>query len=75
MAFDATETAIEMLKDGTVDMVIAQKPGDMGYLATLMAMAYLNGVTSIPTHIPTGYAIITRDNMDDPDVMQFFYTK
>jgi ribose transport system substrate-binding protein len=75
VAFDATETAIEMLKATTVDMVIAQKPGDMGYLATLMAMAYLNGVTSIPRHIPTGYQVITRDNMDDPAVQKFFYTK
>ena len=67
VAFDATETAIEMLKANTVDMVIAQKPGDMGYLAVLMAMAYLNNVTSLPVHIPTGYALITRDNMNDPD--------
>jgi ribose transport system substrate-binding protein len=56
-------------------MVIAQKPGDMGYLAMLMAMAYLNGVTSAPRHIPTGYQVITRDNMNDPAVMKFFYTK
>ncbi len=75
VAFDATETAVEMLKAGTVDMVIAQKPGDMGYLAVEMAMAYLNGVTSAPKHIPTGYQIITRDNMDDPAVQAFFYTK
>jgi ribose transport system substrate-binding protein len=75
VAFDATETAIEMLKANTVDMVIAQKPGDMGFLAVEMAMAYLSGVTSIPKHIPTGYQIITRDNMDDPAVQKFFYTK
>ena len=74
VAFDATETAIEMLKGGTVDMVIAQKPSDMGYLAVEMAVAYLDGVTSVPKHIPTGYAVITRDNMEDPDVSQFFYT-
>ena len=75
VAFDATETAIEMLKGGTVDLVIAQKPSDMGYLAVEMAVAYLDGVTSVPKHIPTGYAIITRDNMDDPDISRFFYTK
>jgi ribose transport system substrate-binding protein len=75
VAFDATETAIEMLKANTVDMVIAQKPGDMGYMAVLMAMAYLNGVTSIPANMPTGYAVITRDNMTDPNITQFFYTK
>ncbi len=75
VAFDATETAIDMLKAKTVDMVIAQKPADMGYFAVEMAMAYMNGVTSIPKHIPTGYQIITRDNMDDPQVARFFYTK
>ena len=64
-----------MLKGGTVDMVIAQKPSDMGYLATEMAVAYLDGATSIPAHIPTGYQVITKDNMNDPAVMKFFYTK
>jgi ribose transport system substrate-binding protein len=73
VAFDATADAISNLKAGTADLVIAQKPADMGYLAVEMAMAYLNGVTSYPRHIPTGYAIITRDNMNDPKIQQFFY--
>jgi len=74
VAFDATELAIEQLKQGVVDLVIAQKPSDMGYMAVAMAMAYLDGVTSIPKRIPTGYQVITRDNVDDPDVAQFIYT-
>ena len=73
VAFDATTDAINMLTDGTVDLVIAQKPGDMGFFAVEMAMAYMNGVTSIPKHIPTGYAVITRDNMKDPNIIKFFY--
>jgi len=72
VAFDATKDAINMLKDGTVDMVMPE-PSDMGYLAVEMAVAYLNGVTSIPKHIPTGYAVITKANMADPNVSQFFY--
>jgi len=75
VAFDATELAIELLRDGTVDLVIAQKPADMGYLATMMATAYLNGVTSIPERIPTGYAIINQDNVDDPDIAKYIYTQ
>ncbi len=73
VAFDATADAISNLKNGTADLVIAQKPADMGYFAVEMAMAYFNGVTSYPRHIPTGYAIITRDNMNDPKISQFFY--
>jgi ribose transport system substrate-binding protein len=75
VAFDATETAIEMLKNGTVDLVIAQIPADMGYFAVQMAMAYLNDVVSIPPRIPTGYQVITRDNVDDPEVAKYIYTK
>ena len=58
VAFDATETAIEMLTGGTVDMVIAQKPSDMGYLATQMAVAYLDGATSIPAHFMIAQAAL-----------------
>ena len=75
VAFDATETAIEMLKAKTVDLVIAQKPADMGYMAMIMGNAYLNGVTSVPAKIPTGYAIITRDNVDKPEIAKFIYKK
>jgi ribose transport system substrate-binding protein len=75
VAFDATELAIEQLRSGVVDLVIAQKPADMGYMAVAMAMAHLNGVGSIPVRIPTGYQIITADNVDDPEVAKFIYTK
>jgi len=74
VAFDATEFAIQMLKEGTVDLVIAQKPAEMGFFAVEMGMAYLNGYVDIPKRIPTGYAVINRDNMDDPEISKWFYT-
>jgi ribose transport system substrate-binding protein len=72
--FDAGEENIQFLKDGIVSLVIAQKPSDMGYLGVTMATAYLDGVGSIPARIGTGYAVITADNVDDPDVARFHYT-
>ena len=72
--FDAGEENIGFLRDGIVSLVIAQKPADMGYLGVSLVTAYLDGVASIPARIPTGYAIITADNVDDPDVSRFFYT-
>jgi ribose transport system substrate-binding protein len=56
-----------------VSLVIAQKPFDMGYLAVQAAIADHRGVSSIPPRIPTGYAVITRDNVDDPEVARFIY--
>ena len=72
--FDASEENIGFLNDGIVSLVIAQKPADMGYLGVALATAYLDGVGSIPARIGTGYAVITADNVDDPDVARFIYT-
>ena len=72
--FDASEENIGFLRDGIVSLVIAQKPADMGYLGVSLATAYLDGVGSIPARIGTGYAVITIDNVDDPDVARFIYT-
>jgi len=73
VAYDATQQAIEMLRAGTVTMVLAQKPFDMGYLAVQFAMADADGVTSLPRRVETGFAIITIDNVDDPEVARFIY--
>ncbi len=74
IAFDATKTAIEDLNNGVVNLVIAQKPHDMGYLAVAMAMADHSGVTSIPRHITTGFAVIDKNNVTDPEVSRFIYS-
>ena len=73
VAFDATQYAIEQLRAGTVSLVIAQKPFDMGYLAMEFALADWRGVTSLPLRVPTGYAVITADNVDDPEIARFIY--
>ena len=72
-AYDATKDAIKFLKDGTVTMVLAQKPFDMGYLATEFAMADHSGVTSVPKHVTTGFDVLTQDNVDDPEHARFIY--
>ncbi|MCL4875797.1 MAG: substrate-binding domain-containing protein [Anaerolineae bacterium] len=75
VAFDASEFAIELLRDGTVTQVIAQIPYDMGYMAVALAVAYLKGYQSIPARIPTGYAVMNADNVDDPEISKYIYTE
>lgn len=72
-AYDATERAIELLRNGDVTLVLAQKPFDMGYLGVAFAMADAAGVTSLPRHVTTGFAIINKDNVDDPEYSRFIY--
>ena len=73
VAYDATQFAIEMLNAGTVSLVLAQKPFDMGYLAVAFAAADAAGVTSLPKRVETGFAIIDKNNVTDPNVSRFIY--
>jgi ribose transport system substrate-binding protein len=73
VAYDATQFAIEQLREGVVSLVLAQKPFDMGYMAVQFAAADAAGVTSLPRRVETGFAIIDKDNVDDPAVARFIY--
>ena len=73
VAYDATQFAIEQLREGVVSLVLAQKPYDMGFLAVQFAVADASGVTSLPLRVETGFAIIDIDNVDDPEVARFIY--
>jgi ribose transport system substrate-binding protein len=73
VAYDATQFAIEQLREGVVSLVLAQKPFDMGYLGVMFAQADAAGVTSLPKRVETGFAIIGSDNVDDPEVARFIY--
>ncbi len=73
VAYDATLGAIESLNKGDVTMVLAQKPFDMGYLAVEFAAADAAGVTSLPKRVQTGFAIIDKDNVNDPNYSRFIY--
>ena len=73
VAYDATKDAIELMNNGVVSLVLAQKPFDMGYMAVQFAVADSRGVTSLPRRMETGFAIIDKDNVKDPNYSRFIY--
>src|SRR5215469_12293206 len=65
--FDAPQEAINDLNNGAVDLVIAQKPADMGSTAVQYGMYALTGKTgSIQKRVATGYVVIDKTNVNDP---------
>jgi len=72
-AYDATSRAMELLDSGDVQLVLAQKPFDMGYLAVAFAVADDSGVTSLPKHVTTGFAVLDAENRNDPEMSRFIY--
>jgi ribose transport system substrate-binding protein len=73
VAYDATKQAMDLMSKGTVSLVLAQKPFDMGYLAVEFALADNAGVTSLPRRVETGFAILDKDNANDPAFSRFVY--
>lgn len=73
VGFDASPDEIELLKDGSVDVLICQRAYDMGKLAVEYAVAYLNDGTLPPDEVHTEFVAITADNMDDPDIAKYVY--
>jgi ribose transport system substrate-binding protein len=74
-SWDATQELIGALKKGQVDLVLAQKPGEMGSLAVEWGVKYLKdkkGV-KVPKKIIPGFEFFTKQNVDDPKMQQFIY--
>ena len=76
VAFDADPQQIRDLKDGVYDALIAQLPYEMGYQSVKLVADVLGGATDPATVVfdnPTDFAILNRDNVDDPAYAAFLY--
>jgi ribose transport system substrate-binding protein len=73
VAFDAPTSIVDNIKSGLVDLAIAQHPAEIGYYGVVTAYAHLTG-NSVPTAIGTGFTVIDKANVDDPNVAKFIYS-
>jgi ribose transport system substrate-binding protein len=73
VAFDAPQRIVDDLKSGLIDLAVAQHPAEIGYYGVMTAYAITHG-QSAPVHIGTGSTIMTKDNIDDPNVKKFVYS-
>jgi ribose transport system substrate-binding protein len=75
-SWDATQDLINALKEGKVDLVLAQKPAEIGSLAVEWGYKYLKDKTEIPNKkVVPGFEFFTKENVDDPNMAQFIYSK
>ncbi len=73
--WDATQDLINALKAGKVDLILAQKPADIGSLAVEWGYKYFKEGADVPKKVIPGFEFFTRDNVNDPDMAQFIYKK
>ncbi len=72
-SWDATVDLINALKAGKVDLVLAQRPYDMGYLAVEWGYKYFTQNAKVPKRINPGFFFFTRENVNDPEAQKFIY--
>jgi ribose transport system substrate-binding protein len=72
VGFDAGPKQVEDLEQGIVQALIAQKPADIGRAGVEQAIAALKG-ESVQKKIGTGFVVVTKENMNSPEVEPFLY--
>jgi ribose transport system substrate-binding protein len=74
VGFDAGPTQVQDLRSEVVDLLIAQHPGDIGEIAIQLLHDFLTtGEPLDPREFVTGATIVTRDNIEDPEVARYLY--
>jgi ribose transport system substrate-binding protein len=74
VGFDAGPTQVQDLRSEVVDLLIAQHPGDIGEVAVQFLHDFLTtGEVPMPNELVTGATIVTRDNLEDPEVARYLY--
>lgn len=74
VAFDAPTSIVDNINTGLVDVAIAQHPAEIGYYGVVSAYAHLTG-NSIPVSIGTGFTIMDKSNIADPNISKYLYSE
>ena len=72
VAFDASEQLVQDCRDGWIDSLIVQNPFKMGYESTRAITMHSAGQTP-PAHIDSGVRLITRAQLEEPDVKAYLF--
>jgi len=71
--WDATETLIEALKRGEIDLILAQMPAQMGSLCVEWGVKHIKEGAELPKKVIPGFFIFTKENVNDPEAQQYIY--
>jgi ribose transport system substrate-binding protein len=72
VGFDAGTRSIEDLKAGDVQALVVQDPVKIGYVGVLTLAKHLRG-EKIERRIDTGVRLVTRENMEQPEIKELLY--
>ncbi len=69
VGFDTSKTLIDAMEKKEIDALVAQDPFKMGYDGVKTLVDHIHGKT-VEQRIDTGVRLITRDNLDSPEIRE-----
>jgi ribose transport system substrate-binding protein len=69
VGFDSSPNLIEDLKAGAIDSLVLQNPFKMGFEGVKTMVSKLKGETP-PRNLDTGVKLLTRENLETPDMQE-----
>jgi ribose transport system substrate-binding protein len=72
VGFDAGSQSVADMKNGDLQALVVQNPILMGYLAVKTAVQNLQG-QKVERRIDTGVALVTKDNMESPEMKDLLH--
>jgi ribose transport system substrate-binding protein len=72
VGFDASDTLLKGMSDGTLNALVLQDPVNMGYLGVKTLVAHIHG-QRVEQRIDTGVRLVAREHMNDPDVKDLLH--
>jgi ABC-type sugar transport system substrate-binding protein len=73
VGFDASPALVSAMKAGEINALVAQNPLQMGYDTVRVLALSLNG-KEVPKSVDTGCALVTKENLDTPEVKKVLGT-
>jgi ribose transport system substrate-binding protein len=72
IGFDSGSLSVQDLKNGDVQGLVVQNPMKMSYVGVMTLVDVLKGKI-VPKRVDTGVVMVTRENMNQPDVQELLY--
>jgi ribose transport system substrate-binding protein len=74
VGFDTSSSLLDALNAGQIQALVAQNPRNMGYLAVTTLVKQIKGEAQAPPYVDTGCALVTKENLDTPDIKKLLST-
>jgi ribose transport system substrate-binding protein len=73
VGFDSTPDLVTQVRDGSIDSLVVQNPFKMGYEGVRTILEKLAG-REPARRIDTGVVLLTKENLESPEVQQLIKT-